>query len=177
MAFIRTLILFAILLPIWSFHPANDPGQVYIERFKDLAISEMHRSGIPASIKLAQALVETNSGRSILAKRAKNHFGLKCKSYWAGPRYFYTDDDRDAYGNLVPSCFRMYQSDEESFSDHTDFLVNSDRYEKLFQDPKASYRDWAIGLKECGYATDQAYGERLIRMIEEYKLDALDVHK
>ena len=151
-----------------------DPAVGYVEEHKELAISEMHRSGIPASIKLAQAIVETNSGRSVLATRAKNHFGIKCKSYWEGPRYFYTDDDRDDNGNLVPSCFRMYDSVEDSFRDHSDFLVNSERYALLFDGGSRDYVHWATGLQQCGYATDTNYSRRLMSIVEKYNLDAFD---
>lgn len=147
---------------------------LYIEKYKDLAIAEMQRSGIPVSIKLAQALVESNSGRSVLADRANNHFGIKCKSYWTGPRYFYADDDVDERGRLVPSCFRMYDSPQASFMDHSDFLLTSERYRELFRSTPGDYQSWAYGLRQSGYATDPGYADKLIRVIVKYNLDRWD---
>ena len=134
----------------------------------------MHISGIPASIKLAQALVESDAGRSVLAKRANNHFGIKCKSWWTGGQYFYADDDRDARGRLTASCFRIYDSAEESFIDHSAFLRNSERYARLFEVPITDYQSWAEGLQACGYATSHNYAKELVAVIEKYKLQTFD---
>ncbi len=147
--------------------------QEYIAEHQSLAIAEEGRTGIPATIKLAQALVESSGGRSVLATRANNHFGIKCKSYWTGKRYFYTDDDRDSDGNLVPSCFRMYESVESSYMDHSEFLTQSERYAQLFEIDKSDYKSWAEGLLKCGYATDPGYARKLVRVIERYGLNAL----
>ena len=117
----RLFALCATLVFCMSYNDADLSDQNYIASYTDLAVLEEQRTGIPASIKLAQALIESNGGRSVLATRANNHFGIKCKSYWTGKRYFYTDDDRDPNGNLVPSCFRMYESAESSYADHSDF--------------------------------------------------------
>ncbi len=157
-----------------SFGTVEEAEIVYIQTHLELAQRESQRSGIPVSIKLAQALVESNKGNSILAKRANNHFGIKCKSYWTGSRYFYTDDDKDQDGNLVPSCFRMYDSVTDSFQDHSNFLMNSDRYNELFEYDQADYKRWARGLLKCGYATDIRYANNLIRVIEKYSLDQYD---
>jgi len=146
----------------------------YIKAHEELAVEEMHLHGIPASIILAQAVVESDAGRSTLALRANNHFGIKCKSWWSGGKYFYADDERTSTGQLVPSCFRFYESTEESFSDHSAFLKYSDRYLSLFSFG-ADYKAWARGLQQCGYATDRGYGERLIQVIERFHLDALDL--
>ena len=171
-------VFFFLLIPlIWGMTPASDEQEMeYIEYYKYLAIDEMSRSGIPASIILAQAMVESDCGRSLLAQRANNHFGIKCKSWWEGEKYYYTDDDRDASGKLIPSCFRLYTSVEESFVDHTEFLVNSDRYRELFNYAKTDYVNWAKGLKACGYATDKRYAHKLINKIEQYDLDEYDYY-
>ena len=133
--------------------------------------------GIPASIKLAQGLVESDAGRSVLAIRANNHFGIKCKSWWTGGEYYYADDDRDNAGRLTASCFRIYDSPEASFVDHSVFLSTSDRYASLFALPGMDYREWALGLQRCGYATSPKYANRLIQIIEKYHLYELDLLK
>ncbi|MBK9109651.1 MAG: glucosaminidase domain-containing protein [Saprospiraceae bacterium] len=149
----------------------------YIEQFKWLAIQEMERTGIPASIKMAQALHESQSGRSELATNANNHFGIKCKANWTGDTYQYKDDDKDQIGNLIFSCFRSYSSAMDSYLDHSDFIKFRPRYSQLFELPANDYKAWAYGLKKCGYATDPNYPERLIRLIEKYNLDLLDQKK
>jgi len=157
-----------------SFGNMEEAKVAYIKTYLPLAIKEQKRSGIPVSIKLAQAFIESNGGTSILASRANNHFGIKCKSYWTGDRYFYTDDDRDADGNLVPSCFRMYDSASDSFEDHSNFLMQSDRYNELFTYERSDYKKWANGLLKCGYATDSMYANKLIEVIEKYALQQYD---
>lgn len=147
----------------------------YIEQYKQIAISEMERSKIPASIKMAQALFESQSGRSELATQANNHFGIKCKTTWSGDTYQYKDDDLDKEGNLTFSCFRSYSSAIDSYKDHSDFLIGRSRYQELFSLPMDDYKSWAYGLKKCGYATDPLYAEKLIRVIEKYNLDLLDI--
>jgi flagellum-specific peptidoglycan hydrolase FlgJ len=168
--------LFYLLLAslFFSFGTIEDAQILYIKSHLPLAIKEQLRSGIPVSIKLAQAFIESKGGTSVLANRANNHFGIKCKSYWTGPRYFYTDDDRDVDGNLVPSCFRMYDSAKDSFKDHSDFLMHSDRYNELFTYEKSDYMKWANGLSKCGYATDPNYANKLIEVIEKYALQRYD---
>lgn len=146
----------------------------YIDAYRALAITEMHLHGIPASITLAQALVESQAGRSMLARRANNHFGIKCKTWWTGGKYYYADDDRDDQGRLMPSCFRIYDSPEESFADHSRFLVSSARYSWMLHG-ELGYRDWALGLQRGGYATNPRYAEELIRVIEHFRLFELDV--
>ncbi|MDQ3140806.1 MAG: glucosaminidase domain-containing protein [Bacteroidota bacterium] len=146
----------------------------YVDKFMHVAIKEMERSGIPASIKIAQALLESAAGKSELAINANNHFGIKCKQTWIGNTYQYKDDDKDDKGILVYSCFRMYQSAEESYIDHTEFLTNRERYKELFDYSKYDYESWAMGLKKCGYATDPTYAKRLIATIEKYNLNELD---
>lgn len=145
----------------------------YIERFKDIAISEMHRSGIPASITLAQAIHESGWGNGRLAVNSNNYFGIKCKDYWVGPKYYIEDDDYEN-GKLIKSCFRAYEKIEDSFKDHSDFLKDNPRYNKLFALNPTDYQAWAKGLQECGYATDKAYAKKIIDKIEQYQLHQYD---
>lgn len=146
----------------------------YIESYKDLAIVEMYRSGIPASITLAQGLHESNYGTSKLATEANNHFGIKCKSYWTGKTYFYKDDDFNRKGELMESCFRAYDSDIDSYIDRSNFLMQTERYAPLFSYSQTDYTGWAYGLKLCGYATDDNYAQKLIDKIEKYNLNVYD---
>lgn len=148
----------------------------YIEAHKYLAIDEMLRTGIPASVTMAQAIIESNAGVSKLAKSTNNHFGIKCKSYWEGDTYYHPDDDRDAKGNLIPSCFRKYKSVYDSYKDRSNFLLQADTYKALFAYDKTDYEKWAEGLQICGYATDEKYAEKLIRTIHLYDLDELDYY-
>lgn len=141
--------------------------QAYISTYKDLAIKEMKRSGIPASITLAQGLLETESGNSPLVKKSNNHFGIKCKSNWTGQSVSHTDDAPN-------ECFRKYASPEESYADHSDFLRNSSRYASLFSLSPDDYKGWAYGLKKAGYATNPRYPQILINHIEKYNLQQFD---
>ena len=139
----------------------------YILKYYPLAISEMERSGIPASITLAQGCWESQNGNSRLATEGNNHFGIKCKKEWTGKKIYHDDDAKH-------ECFRKYAHGEASYIDHSDFLMNSSRYSFLFQlDPK-DYQGWARGLKQAGYATDPNYPERLIKIIEENQLYLYD---
>lgn len=155
-------------------HGQADPEKAaWIERFAPLAIEDMVTYGIPASVKLAQCIVESNWGQSRLAREANNYFGIKCKSWWDGETIALEDDDYDAEGRLVPSCFRKYESAEASFRDHTWFLLQ-DRYQELFRLDIGDYRGWAEGLQRMGYATNPRYAELLIRTIETYDLQRYD---
>lgn len=139
----------------------------YIQKFYKLAISEMERSGVPASITLAQGCWESQNGNSRLATEGNNHFGIKCKAEWKGRKIYHDDDAKG-------ECFRKYAHAEASYIDHSNFLRNSSRYSFLFElDPK-DYTGWAKGLKKAGYATDPTYAERLIKIIEDYKLYLYD---
>lgn len=166
--------LFLLFFSVLVFTAPDAEKINYIEKYKDLAIVEMYRSGIPASITLAQALHESNAGRSPLALEANNHFGIKCKTYWTGGTYYYEDDDLDRFGNLVESCFRSYATAVESYVDHSNFLMESERYSPLFALDKNDFASWAWGLKECGYATDPDYAVKLIKIIYEYDLSRFD---
>lgn len=146
----------------------------YVDQYKDLAIIEMQRTGVPASIKLAQAILESNSGTSTFSQSSNNHFGIKCKSYWKGEKYYHKDDDLNDAGQLIKSCFRSYESVLDSYVDHSHFLKNSPYYGQLFDVAGADYIDWARGLQHYGYATDPAYAEKLIRIIERHDLQLLD---
>ncbi|MFM7217472.1 MAG: glucosaminidase domain-containing protein, partial [Bacteroidota bacterium] len=131
------------------------------------AVREMKKSGVPASITLAQACLESSDGNSPLAVEANNHFGIKCAN-WDGPSYYQDDDAPN-------ECFRKYASVFESFDDHSSFLKNRPRYASLFQLEPTDYKSWAHGLKQAGYATDPRYAHRLITIIEEYQLNRYDV--
>ena len=139
----------------------------YIELYKSLAIDAMYEYGIPASIKLAQAIIESDNGNSPLALKANNHIGIKCKTSWTGDKMLYDDDAKD-------ECFRSYQSAYDSYRDHSDFLSNSPRYSFLFDLAPTDYKAWARGLSHAGYATNPDYSNMLIRTIEQnalYKID------
>lgn len=149
--------------------PKSDrsPQEIYVDRFAPLAVEEMYRSGVPASITLAQGLLESRYGLSELAVKGNNHFGIKCHNNWKGKKIYY-DDDRKG------ECFRKYSSPEQSYRDHSDFLRYRDRYKFLFDYKITDYKSWAHGLKKAGYATDPAYASKLIRIIEDYKLYEYD---
>ncbi|MDZ7880346.1 MAG: glucosaminidase domain-containing protein [Saprospiraceae bacterium] len=150
----------------------------YVDRFKAIAVREMERTGVPASIKLAQGLLESDAGRSTLANQANNHFGVKCHSDWQGGRYYKEDDDYDPVTKeLLKSCFRVYKNADESFVAHSEFLRDprkAARYGWLFQLPKTDYMAWAHGLEKSGYATASDYSEKLIKIIEDYQLVQFD---
>jgi LysM repeat protein/uncharacterized FlgJ-related protein len=138
----------------------------YIEDFKGVAIEEMNKYGIPASITLAQGIIESGSGNSSLARFANNHFGIKCTSDWKGKGYYKDDDKKD-------DCFRVYKDARESYRDHSDFLKRK-RYSTLFELDKNDYKNWALGLKAAGYATNPRYPDMLINIIDKYKLYQFD---
>lgn len=151
--------------------------QAYIEKYKSIAIREMERAGVPASIKLAQGLLESGAGGSYLARKANNHFGVKCGSYWKGRTVYREDDDYDDNGKLQKSCFRAYKSADESYIAHSEFLRDprkEHRYGFLFNYKVTDYRRWARGLKKAGYATSPTYADKLINIIESYSLDQYD---
>ena len=139
----------------------------YVETYKDIAIREMNSYGIPASITLAQGILESSSGNSPLAKNANNHFGIKCKTDWKGETYIQDDDEKN-------ECFRKYKTVLESYEDHSKFLKDRQRYAFLFDLPRTDYKAWAQGLKQAGYATNPNYPQLLIRYVEEHKLHQYD---
>ena len=145
----------------------NTPQEKYIDKYAPLAVSEMYRSGVPASITLAQGLLESGNGQSELARKSNNHFGIKCHNNWKGGRVYHDDDAKG-------ECFRKYSHPSESYRDHSDFLRYRDRYKFLFDYRITDYKSWAHGLKKAGYATDPAYPKKLIKLIEEYDLHVYD---
>lgn len=139
----------------------------YVEKYKAIAIAHMERYGIPASITMAQGILESDSGNSHLSKSSNNHFGIKCKKSWTGDKVYHDDDAKG-------ECFRAYPSVEASYQDHADFLDQSPRYDSLFIYQSDDYCSWARGLKAAGYATAPDYAERLVKIIESMKLYLLD---
>jgi LysM repeat protein len=161
---LRNSILFFLLLFTSAARAQNTEVILnYINTYKDLAIEEMQRTGVPASIKLAQGIHETTAGTSDLVQQSNNHFGIKCKDTWTGASVFHDDDSRG-------ECFRKYPSAIESYRDHSDFLKSSDRYSFLFKLEPTDYKDWAYGLKRAGYATNPRYPQIIIGLIEDYHL-------
>lgn len=158
------LVLMTVLLSIGA---AKNPKLDYIDKYSDLAIKEMKRTGVPASITLAQGILESNAGQSVLATKGNNHFGIKCHNDWRG-KTMKMDD------NAPKECFRVYPNAEASFRDHSDFLRSRDRYKSLFELKQTDYKGWARGLKKAGYATDPGYADKLITLIEDYELYRFD---
>jgi LysM repeat protein len=156
-------LLFASLAFRNSFAQQDAVVIEYINNYKELAIAEMQRTGIPASIKLAQGIHETSAGTSDLVRRSNNHFGLKCKSEWTGMTVKHTDDAPN-------ECFRKYENPKDSYKDQSNYLKNSPRYASLFDLDPTDYKAWAFGLKKAGYATNPKYSQVLIKLIEEYDL-------
>lgn len=142
----------------------------YIKQYSGIAIQHQKRYRIPASITLAQGLLESGAGQSELARKSNNHFGIKCHSDWRGGRVYHDDD-------LRGECFRKYKNPEQSYEDHARFLVERPRYASLFKLRTTDYKGWAKGLQKCGYATDRAYANRLIKLIEDYDLYRYDTAK
>ena len=145
----------------------SSPQERYIYTYSDIAVAEMQRTGVPASITLAQGIIESGSGLSNLAINGNNHFGIKCHNNWKGGTMFMDDDAKG-------ECFRTYDNPEQSFRDHSDFLRYRDRYKFLFDLDRRDYKGWAFGLKQAGYATDPSYANKLIRCIEQYDLSRFD---
>ncbi|MFN0274510.1 MAG: glucosaminidase domain-containing protein [Chitinophagales bacterium] len=157
---------------VWPAVPAFASGQSeavlnYIDTYKWIAISQMQDYKIPASITLAQGILESGAGLSELAAKSNNHFGIKCHSDWKGDKVYYDDDAKD-------ECFRKYKNAEDSYKDHSEFLTNSNRYSELFELDITDYKGWAKGLKSAGYATNPKYAELLIDLIEKYELHQYD---
>lgn len=160
----RILISLCLLVAITGVQ-AQDKNIIekYIETYRELAIAEMQRTGVPASIKLAQGIHETMAGTSVLVNKSNNHFGIKCKSTWKGESVSHDDDARG-------ECFRKYPRPEDSYKDHSDFLRGNQRYASLFALDPEDYKSWAYGLKKAGYATNPKYPVIIIRLIEDYHL-------
>jgi hypothetical protein len=156
----------ALMLAVASLSAQNTDYVAYIDKYKDIAIEQMEKYHIPASITLAQALLESGAGKSELAQRSNNHFGIKCHS-WDGERTYHDDDE-------TGECFRVYKNVRDSYEDHSMFLATGSRYAFLFKFDHTDYVNWAKGLKRAGYATSPTYAEKLIGIIESYGLDRYD---
>ena len=162
----KIAILFVTLfLPVAVW--AQSVQEKYIAQYSEVAVQEMLRSGIPASITLAQGILESGSGLSPLAVKGNNHFGIKCHKDWTGRTMLKDDDAKN-------ECFRVYDSPDQSFRDHSDFIRYRDRYKFLFDLDRTDYKAWAYGLKQAGYATDPKYPAKLIKYIEDYNLSRFD---
>ena len=168
------LITFTLFTVNWMFiagqQKKNPLYEAYINKYKDLAVQQQKLYKIPASITLAQGILETAAGTSRLAREANNHFGIKCKEEWTGKRIYHDDDEKG-------ECFRAYKSASDSYLDHSLFLSQRKYYVSLFQLDPYDYRGWAYGLQKCGYATDKTYGSKLVGIIESYALYKYDKMK
>ena len=162
----KKLLLAFMLLPLALFAQRITPEE-YIQTYKDIAMREMREHRIPASITLAQGILESGAGNSALAREANNHFGIKCHKGWTGKTYYMDDDAKD-------ECFRKYKNAEESFRDHSEFLCTRSRYAALFELEITDYEGWARGLKAAGYATNPKYAQLLIDRIKLYDLAKYD---
>lgn len=158
-------LLFCCCFFVAAFAQKITPQQ-YIDTYKDIAIAEMKRMGVPADITLAQGILETESGNSVLVKKSNNHFGIKCKDTWTGQTVSHDDD-------AAGECFRKYDSPEDSYRDHSNFLRGRDHYAFLFRLKPTDYKGWAYGLKKAGYATNPNYPKIIIKTIEDYNLNEL----
>lgn len=162
---ISFLLLLSFSAPVWA--QTNQIRQDYIEKYKVIAVKKKLEYGIPASITLAQGILESGAGKSGLATEANNHFGIKCHTGWTGDTYIMDDDKKN-------ECFRKYKNAEESFNDHSLFLTTRSRYAFLFEYDVTDYKKWAHGLKKAGYATNPQYAQLLIKVIEENELSQFD---
>lgn len=144
-----------------------DDTESYVQKFAPIAVQKMHEHNIPASITLAQGILESGSGRSNLARKSNNHFGIKCHKGWEGKRVTHDDDERG-------ECFRKYKYPQTSYEDHSQFLISRSRYASLFKLGRTNYKGWAYGLRKAGYATDKRYPQKLISIIKRYDLTKYD---
>lgn len=172
---VKTMLAVTALWAVVEYASPDRDHENYIKKYSSLAVQEMERTGIPASIKLAQAILESDAGRSTLATKARNHFGIKCGGRWKGRSHYQKDDDY-VNGRLVKSCFRAYPEVYQSFVDHSEFLRHGKRYQFLFELDQTNYKAWARGLKKAGYATSPYYHKRLIGLIERYELYKFDTY-
>ncbi len=164
--YIYLFIIFSLISNL-LYSKRNYTVEEYIKKYKGIAKKQMKIYNIPASIKLGQAILESNHGNSELALKSRNHFGIKCHSSWKKRKYKHDDDEKQ-------ECFRKYPSPKKSFIDHSEFLINNKRYNFLFSINPPDYKAWAYGLKKAGYATNPKYPEILIKIIEENKLYKFD---
>ncbi len=157
--------------------PSNYTVESYISKYRLIAQLESHRSGIPASIVLAQAILESGYGNSSLCQRSNNHFGIKWKNSKDGDFVYSLDDDYDKNGKHIPSKFINYEDDVQSFRHHSDFLMKREHYKSLFRFDCSDFINWAYGLRSSGYSTDKNYGIQLIQLIRRYSLNIYDLPK
>lgn len=158
----KLLLLFCLALSFTA-RAQKEKVLAYIDSYKELAMTEMQRTGVPAAITLAQGILESQWGESSLAKTSNNHFGIKCKTEWTGAKTYHDDDEKG-------ECFRVYPSAEDSYHDHSDFLKARPHYAFLFKLDPTDYEGWAQGLKKAGYATSPTYPQRLLKLINDYQL-------
>lgn len=157
-------LLIILLLASTTGFAQKEKGETYVSLYKEIAIKEMQRSGVPAAITLAQGILESRFGESDLSKKSNNHFGIKCKLDWTGEKVYHDDDAKQ-------ECFRKYNSVEESYRDHSDFLKSREHYASLFKLEPTDFVAWAKGLKKAGYATETDYPQKLIKVIDDYNLN------
>ena len=159
----KKLVLFLCITVCLAAQAQREKAEAYVNTYKEIAIQEMLRSGVPASITLAQGVLESQFGESDLVKSSNNHFGIKCKTEWTGPKVYHDDDEKG-------ECFRVYATAEESYKDHSDFLKTRPNYAFLFKLDPTDYVGWAKGLKKAGYATSVTYPQQLLKVINDYHL-------
>lgn len=160
----KKLTVFFYVLIVSITHAQTDKGIAYINTYKNIAMKEMIRTGVPAAITLAQGILESSYGESDLCKQSNNHFGIKCKNEWTGDKVYHDDDTKN-------ECFRSYPNAEASFRDHSDFLKNRPYYTNLFKLDPTDFEGWAYGLKKDGYATEKDYPQKLLQIINDYNLN------
>ena len=159
----KKLILFSFLFITIAAQAQKEKGEAYITMYKEIAMTEMMRTGVPAAITLAQGILESQYGESDLVKGSNNHFGIKCKTEWTGPKMYHDDDTKG-------ECFRVYTTAEDSYKDHSDFLKTRPNYAFLFKLDPTDFDGWAKGLKKAGYATLPTYPQKLLKVINDYNL-------
>jgi hypothetical protein len=159
----KKLVLFLCVCAAITVNAQKQTTEAYINTYREIAISEMLRTGVPAAITLAQGILESQSGQSDLVRNSNNHFGIKCKTEWTGEKYYHDDDEK-------AECFRVYGAADESYRDHSDFLKSRPHYAFLFKLDPTDFEGWAKGLKKAGYATNPTYPQKLMKLINEYSL-------
>ena len=159
----KKLVLFLCVCVSTTVNAQKQKTEAYVETYKETAIAEMLRTGVPAAITLAQGILESQSGESDLVKNSNNHFGIKCKTEWTGGKFYHDDDEKG-------ECFRVYTNAGESYKDHSDFLKSRPHYAFLFKLDPTDFEGWAKGLKKAGYATNPQYPQKLMKLINDYQL-------
>jgi len=160
----KLILIFGLNILLLNAFAQSQKGEAYINKYKDIAINEMIRSGVPAAITLAQGILESSYGESNLCIQSNNHFGIKCKTEWTGEKVYHDDDAKH-------ECFRSYPDATASYKDHSDFLKTRPWYASLFQLQPTDFEGWAYGLKKAGYATEKDYPQKLLKVINDYNLN------